>query len=38
MFSRRQIFIDNLANKVSRAGFCLTHRIFLKASTSFNGV
>jgi hypothetical protein len=26
-----QIFIDDLANKVTRAGFSLTHRGFLKA-------
>ena len=26
-----QIFIDDLTNKVTRAGFCLTHRGFLKA-------
>lgn len=26
-----QIFIDDLTDKVSRAGFCLTHRGFLKA-------
>lgn len=26
-----QIFIDDLTNKVTRAGFSLTHRGFLKA-------
>jgi hypothetical protein len=31
MLAVGQIFIDDLTNKVSRAGFSLTHRGFLKA-------
>lgn len=34
----RQVFINDLTNKVSWAGFSLTHRGFLKACTLVNGV